>query len=136
MFQVPALHHFCFIRGTSIYPDDTAAARGKFATNVMPAIQRALKSTDAIGQSTLTISNLLIGSEVRLFMTDGTEIAGGTESCSSSTLVFTYSVYNTPTQVYLVVMLPGYHPLRIPFQLNQNAISYTAYQVSDPNYLP
>lgn len=110
--------------------------RGPFKMAAGVPIQQQRFSTDAIGASTVTVSGVLLGSEIRLFLADGSENSGGIESTlNTSNVVFTYNVYTIPTQAYLVILLPGYHPMRVPLQLSSNPINYTAYQTADPAYI-
>lgn len=112
-------------------------SRGRMNINHFHILERQLLPTDPQGISTLTASNILPGSEVRLFFDDNSEIAGGIESLSGTdTVVFQYNYYTIAKLAYLVILLPGYHPLRMPFQLNKTALTYTVYQIPDPNYLP
>jgi hypothetical protein len=91
---------------------------------------------DPMGVSTLSVDGILLGSEVRLFTADGTEIQGGVESSVSSSMVFNYSFYSSPRQGFLVVIKPGYRLLRIPFQLYKTVLSYSVLQTLDPAYIP
>lgn len=73
---------------------------------------------DPLGISTLNVTGILTGSEVRLYDGSGNEFSGGVESASSSNLSFTYNYYSGMVQyAYLVILLAGYHPRRIPVSL-------------------
>lgn len=50
-------------------------------------------------------------------------------------MIFTYDVYATPKQGKLVLLLGGYKPMRVPIQLGNKEIEYTAFQTIDPAYI-
>jgi hypothetical protein len=81
----------------------------------------------------LSLSNLIAGSEVRLFRTsDDVELAG-VES-SGTTFNYTY-IYTTDTPCYLVVFSLNYAPIRLSITLGANNTSLPIQQVTDRVYL-
>lgn len=73
--------------GTLEYP----ATRGRFNANHLVSLSKQLLATDPIGTATVTFSGVNAGSEIRVYLPDGTETAG-VETCDANH-VLTWSVY-------------------------------------------
>jgi hypothetical protein len=78
-----------FFGGTMEYTDP--AVRGKANVNHLSPITRQTISTDPIGTTTVTFQGVNAGSEIRVYLPDGTEVAG-IESCAANQAL-TWPVY-------------------------------------------
>jgi len=73
--------------GTLEYP----STRGRFNVNHLVSLSRQLLSTDPVGTATVTFAGVNAGSEIRVYLPDGTETAG-VETCDANH-VLTWNVY-------------------------------------------
>ena len=73
--------------GTLEYP----STRGRFNVNHLVSLSKQLLATDPIGTTTVTFAGVNAGSEIRVYLPDGTE-AAGVETCDANH-VLTWSVY-------------------------------------------
>ena len=73
--------------GTMEYP----SSRGAFKNGFGYVLSRQLLATDPVGTATVTFAGVNAGSEIRVYLPDGTE-AAGVESCDANH-VLTWSVY-------------------------------------------
>jgi len=73
--------------GTVAYPD----GRGVMSVGFGAVLGRQSLPDDPIGQTQVTFSGIQAGTEIRVYLPDGTEVAG-IESCAANQ-VLTWSVY-------------------------------------------
>lgn len=73
--------------GTLEYP----STRGRSNVNHLVSLSRQLLATDPVGTATVTFAGVNAGSEIRVYLPDGTETAG-VETCDANH-VLTWSVY-------------------------------------------
>lgn len=92
-----------YFGGTMEYQATTA--RGKSNVNHLSPITRQTISTDPIGTTTVTFSGVNAGSEIRVYLPDGTEVAG-IESCAANQAL-TWPVYagGSPNNTVRIVVV-------------------------------
>lgn len=78
-----------YLAGTMEYPAESA--RGRSNVNHLSPITRQTLATDPVGTTTVTFSGVNSGSEIRVYLPDGTE-AAGVESCDADHAL-SWSVY-------------------------------------------
>lgn len=84
--QVPAM------AALIVYPDPAVSAnRGKWNNSGLTSISIQTLPTDPVGNTTITFSGVQAGSEIHVYLPDGTEVAG-VESCAAGQ-VLTWPVY-------------------------------------------
>lgn len=91
---------------------------------------------DPVGSATLTLTNIVSGSEIRLYDNVGTELTGGVETIAGTTIIFTYNVYQNPTNGYYVILKAGYRPMRKSVSLVSTPQSIQVSQQIDSAYIP
>ena len=91
-------------------------------------------STDAIGSGTLSLYNIVSGTEVRLYDSSGNELSGGTETLSGNTISFSYNVYYPTTSGFYTLVYPGYRLIRLPITFSASIQNITIYQQIDSAY--
>ena len=81
------------------------ATRGKFNVNHLVALARQSISTDAVGTTTVTFAGVNANSEIRVYLPDGTEVAG-IENCAANQAL-TWPVYagGSPNNTVRVVVV-------------------------------
>ena len=88
MSNAVAFDYYPELAGTFELP----ATRGVFGSTGLILFQRQSLATDPIGTTTVTFSGVNAGSEIRVYLPDGTEVAG-IESCAANQ-VLTWPVYS------------------------------------------
>jgi hypothetical protein len=89
--------------------------------------------TNIVTSVTLSVTNLVTGSNVRIEETDGTQVSQGTESSGSYTDTYGGS---TPLSVFVKIRKAGYIPIKAPATITSTGLSFTANQVVDTIYTP
>ncbi|MBK7002117.1 MAG: hypothetical protein IPH35_19795 [Rhodoferax sp.] len=87
MSNAVAFDYYPDLAGTFELPSN----RGVFGSTGLILFQRQSLPTDPIGTTTVTFAGVNAGSEIRVYLPDGTETAG-VESCDANH-VLTWSVY-------------------------------------------
>lgn len=96
---------------------------------------RQLLTTDPIGTTTVTFSGVAVDSEIRVFLADGTEMAG-IESCSLNQQL-TWSVYsygNSNNNVTIRVVNSAYKIIELPYTSSVGSVTIPIQQQKDKWY--
>ena len=80
------------------------ASRGRIAANGFCAFGMAAWPTDPIGTTTVTFDGVHAGSEIRVCLSDGTEIAGVEDCLADHVLSWSVYTYGNPNNVVRVVI--------------------------------
>ena len=100
-----------------------------------PVIGRMRLPTEPIGTTTVTFSGVQAGTEIHVYLLDGTEVAG-VESCGPNH-VLAWSVYaaGSPNNtVYITLIKRGLQWRRFNYQSQLGAQSIPIFQQSDLGY--
>lgn len=109
--------------------------RGIFNNNHLLCLQRQSLPTDPIGTTNVTFSGVNAGSEIRVYLPDGTEVAG-VESCDPDH-VLTWSVYagGSPNNtVRITILLRGFRIQKFQYAVTLGAQSLPIFQIVDLGY--
>lgn len=91
--------------------------------------------TDPIGTTTVTFAGVNAGSEIRVYLPDGTEVAG-IESCAANQAL-TWPVYagGSPNNtVRITILLRGYRIQKFPYDVTLGNQTLPIFQIVDLGY--
>lgn len=99
------------------------------------ALSRQRLPTDPIGTATVTFAGIKANSEIRVYLPDGTEVAG-VENCGADQVLLwpAYSVGNTNNLVRIVVMHHDYRLKEFTYTSTVGAQNLPIQQDRDPWY--
>jgi len=120
--------------GAAILP---VSPRGRFTTANAEAFAVQSWPTDPVGTTTVTFQGVQAGTEIRVYLPDGTE-AAGVESCTADP-VLTWQVYaaGSPNNtVFITLLLRGYRWQRFPFQSVVGSQTIPIFQIPDLGWTP
>lgn len=110
-------------------------ARGVFATAGLVKVSRQSLPTDPIGSATVTFSGVQAGTEIRVYLPDGTE-AAGVEDCTADP-VLTWPVYaagSPNNSVFITLLKRGFRWQRFNYQSIVGSQTLPIFQIADLGY--
>lgn len=113
----------------------TPSTRGPFAVSGVGALSRQTLATDPSGTTAVTFSGINAGTEIRVYLPDGTEVAG-IELCAADQ-VLTWQVYaaGSPNNTVTVRLVhPAYKIKEFSFASSLGAVSLPVQQERDKWY--
>lgn len=119
------------LAGTLEYP----ALRGRFAVGNLVSLVRQTRPDDPIGTTTVTFSGVNAGSEIRVYLPDGS-VADGIETCSDNQAL-AWSVYapgSTNNTVTVRIVNMAYKIKEFSFTSTVGTVSLPIQQEPDPWY--
>jgi len=110
------------------------SANGGFRQAGLVLLQRQSLPTDPVGTTTVTFSGIQADTEIRVYLPDGTEVAG-IESCAANQ-VLTWSVYapGANSTMYITLLKRGYRWQRFPYTPVVGAQNLPIFQIVDLGY--
>jgi len=121
------------IRFTANSSNSNNYLRGFFLNGITTLAQQEAAVYLDVTQATLTITNLIIGSEVRIYDVNNNELTG-TESLTNSSFEYIYN-WTADFNVDLVVFKTDYIPIRITLTLTEAGLTVPIQQRFDRVYL-
>lgn len=108
--------------------------RGRFTTAGLIKIERQTLPTDPIGTTSVAFFGVNVGTEIRVYLQDGTEIAG-VEVCAENQ-VLTWPVYapGPNSTVYITMLLRGYRWQRFDYTPIVGNQTLPIFQIVDLGY--
>lgn len=128
---IPCSWYIGFIGG-AILP---VSPRGRFTTANAEAYAVQSWPTDPIGNTTVTFSGVQAGTEIRVYLPDGTE-AAGVEECTVDP-VLTWPVYaaGSPNNtVFITLLKRGYRWQRFNYHSIVGSQTLPIFQIADLGY--
>lgn len=118
-------------------PPDTLTGRGKWRVFAGVALSRQALPTDPIGTTAVTFQGVQAGTEIRVYLPDGTE-AAGVEECTVDP-VLTWPVYaaGSPNNTVAITLLKrGFRWQRFTFQSVVGNQTIPIFQIPDLGWTP
>lgn len=108
--------------------------RGVFTTSGLVKVERQSLPIDPIGTTTVTFTGALAGTEIHVYLQDGTELAGVESSTANPAL--TWSVYSPGlnSTVYITLIKRGYRWQRFDYTPNVGPQSIQIFPLPDLGY--
>ena len=121
------------IQTVVVYPP--VSPRGVFYTIGGEMLEYQSLPTDPLGTMTVTFLGVNAGTEIHVYLPDGTE-AAGVESCDANHAL-TWQVYaaGSPNNtVYITLLLRGYRWQKFSFASAVGAVNLPIFQIADLGY--
>lgn len=130
MANAVVFDYFTELAGTVELP----ANRGPFASSGLIFFQRQTLPEDPVGATTVTFSGVQAGTEIHVYLPDGTEIAG-VEDCVENQ-VLTWPVYapGPNSAVNITLLKRGTRWQKFPFTPTVGAMTLPIFQITDLGY--
>ena len=91
--------------------------------------------TDPIGNTTVTFAGVQAGTEIRIYLPDGTEAAGVEECSANHTLAWAVYAAGSPNNtVSITLLLRGYRWQKFTFTSTVGAVNLPIFQTTDLGY--
>ena len=122
-----------FIDGVSVGAD---VSRKRSVTSFCGlAFVHGALPTDPIGTTTVTFSGVNAGSEIRVYLPDGTEVAG-VESCDPDHVLIwpVYAGGSSNNTVRITILLRGFRIQKFPYAVTLGAQTLPIFQIVDLGY--
>ena len=116
-------------------PHDTLTGRGKWRVFAGVALSRQALPTDPIGTTAVTFQGVQAGTEIRVYLPDGTE-AAGVEDCTADP-VLTWPVYaagSPNNSVFITLLKRGYRWQRFNYHSIVGSQTLPIFQIADLGY--
>ena len=114
---------------------EVPSVRGRFRNGGMVSIARQSLPTDPVGTTTVTFSGINAGTEIRVYLPDGTE-AAGIELCAvDQVLIWQVYAAGSPNNTVTVRLVhPAYKIKEFSFASSLGAVSLPVQQERDKWY--
>lgn len=112
-------------------------ATGRSSPAVASAFEVMALPTDPIGSATVTFSGVRAGTEIRVYLPDGTEAAGVEECVDNQSLTWPVYAAGSPNNtVVITLLLRGFRWQRFTFQSVVGNQTVPIFQIPDLGWTP
>jgi hypothetical protein len=108
--------------------------RGRWSAVRGLPISRQSLPTDPIGTTTVTFSGVNAGSEIRVYLPDGTELTGIEYCAANQQLAWSVYAPGANSTIYITILLRGYRWMRFNYTPVVGNQTLPIFQIADLGY--
>ncbi len=113
---------------------DIPATKGPHALGLEVSYSRQTLPEDPIGTTTVTFSGIQAGTEIRVYLPDGTEVTGVEDCVANQSLPFDVYAPGANSTMYITLLKRGYRWQRFNYTPVVGAQTLPIFQIVDLGY--